>query len=116
MYPNIGKYMIENKIDEFEVNFTMGGSTFKVSFDLQGNWKKSEVDIRFSNMINENVKKAIRESEFKNLKIIKKELEQKPDSIQYDFSFQEGEIVYKVRYNEIGEVLKYEQKSIQFSK
>ena len=67
MYPNIGNYLLEKKIREYEANFRIGGSTFKASFDLNGNWKTTKVDIRYLNKINENVKETIRNSEFKKM-------------------------------------------------
>ena len=113
MYPNIGNYLLEQKIREYEANFRIGGSTFKASFDLNGNWKTTKVDIRYLNKINENVKETIRNSEFKKMLIVKKELEEKPGFMEYSFFFQDGEIIHKLKYNKKGEVVKYEKKSIQ---
>jgi len=116
MYPNIGKFILEDKVDEYEVNFTIGGSHFKVTFDLSGNWKKSKVEIRYVNKINENVKEAIRNSEYRKMRIVKKELEEKPGIKEYYFFFQEGGTVYKIKYNQYGKVIKSETKSVELLK
>ncbi len=113
MYPNIGNFLLEKKINEYEVNFRIGGSTFKTSFNLNGNWKNTKVDIRYLNKVNENVKETIRNSDFKKMRIVKKEMKEKPGFIEYNFFFQDSEIIHKLKYDRQGEVIKYEKKSVQ---
>ena len=113
MYPNIGKYTLENEFDGHKALFHMGGSYFKVSFDSKGNWKKSKVDIRFTNSINDNVRNAIKNTEFKDWKIIEKELEEKKDKKEYKFSFQKKKDVYQLKFNSEGKLLKKEKTTIQ---
>jgi len=116
MYPNIGKYTLENELDGHKALFHMGGSYFKVSFDAYGNWKKSKVDIRFTNSINDNVRQAIKKTEFKDWKIIKKELEEKTDKKEYKFSFQREKDVYDLKFNGDGKLIKKEKTTIQIVK
>jgi len=116
MYPNIGKYTLENELDGHKALFHMGGSYFKVSFDANGNWKKSKVDIRFTNSINDNVRDAIKKTEFKDWKIVKKELEEKTDEKEYKFSFQKNKDVYELKFNGEGKLIKKEKTTIQVVK
>jgi len=116
MYPNIGKYTLENELDGHKALFHMGGSYFKVSFDSNGNWKKSKVDIRFTNSINDNVRDAIKNTEFKDWKIIEKELEEKVDKKEYKFSFQDKKDVYELKFNGDGKLIKKEKTTIQIVK
>jgi hypothetical protein len=116
MYPNIGKYTLENELDGHKALFHMGGSYFKVSFDSNGNWKKSKVDIRFTNSINGNVRDAIKNTEFKDWNIIEKELEEKVDKKEYKFSFQNNKDVYELKFNGDGKLIKKEKTTIQIVK
>ncbi len=116
MYPNIGKYTLENELDGHKVDFFLGGSSFRVSFDSLGNWKKSKVTIQFTKSINESVKKAIRNSKFRKWQILKKELSQKPGEIEYEFEFKKGDQVYQVKYDGQGKLLKKEKSTIQLVK
>jgi len=116
MYPNIGKYTLENELDGHKVDFFLGGSSFRVSFDSLGNWKKSKVIIRFTKSINESVKGAIRNSEFKRWQVVKKELSEKPGEIEYEFEFKKGDQVYQVKYDGQGKLLKKERSTIQLVK
>lgn len=113
MYPNIGKYKLENELDGHKALFHLGGSYFKVSFDSKGNWKKSKVDIRFTKSINEMVREEIRKTEFKDWKIIAKELEEKIDKKEYKFAFQKDKDVYELKFNGDGELIKKEKTTIQ---
>jgi hypothetical protein len=114
MYPDIGKYKLENELDGHRVLFHMGGSFFKVSFDSNGNWKKSKVNIRFTKSINDNVRNAIRDTEFKEWKIIYKELEEKADEIEYKFAFQKEQDIYELKFDGNGRLVKKEKTTIQF--
>lgn len=114
MYPNIGKYKLENEFDGHKALFYMGGSYFKVSFDSNGNWKKSKIDIRFTRSINESVRDAIRRTEFNNWKIISKELEEKIDGKEYKFAFQKDKDVYELKYDGSGRLVKKEKTTIQY--
>ncbi len=113
MYPNVGKYKLENELDGHKALFHLGGSYFKVSFDSKGNWKKSKVDIRFTKSINEEVREAIRQTEFKDWKIITKELEEKIDKKEYKFAFQKAKDVYELKFNGEGQLIKKEKTTIQ---
>ena len=114
MYPNIGKYKLENELEGHRALFYMGGSYFKVSFDSNGNWKKSKVEIRFTGSINDSVRDAIRKTEFSDWKIINKELEEKIDGKEYKFAFQHGKDVYELKFNESGRLIKKEKTTIQY--
>jgi hypothetical protein len=114
MYPNIGKFKLENELDGHKALFHMGGSYFKVSFDSKGNWKKSKVDIRFTKSINEEVREAIKNTDFKDWKIIEKELEEKIDEIEYKFTFQKNQDYYQLKFNGDGLLVKKEKSTIQF--
>jgi uncharacterized membrane protein YkoI len=94
----------------------MGGSSYKVTFDSGGTWVKTKVKIRFTKSINENVIEAIRNSEFKDWKITKKELSEKPGSLVYEFKFQEDKEVFEVKYNSNGKLVKKEKSSFQLVK
>jgi hypothetical protein len=113
MYPNIGKYKLENELDGHKALFHLGGSYFKVSFNSKGNWKKSKVDIRFTQSINEMVREGIRKTEFKDWKIINKELEEKTDKKEFKFAFQKGKDVYELKFNGEGQLIKKEKTTIQ---
>jgi len=116
MYPNIGTYTLENELDGHKAVFFLGGSNFKVSFDSLGNWKKSKVVIQFTRSINSNVRKAIRNSEFSKWKLVKKELNEKPDEVEYEFNFQQGDNIVAVKYDDLGKLLKKEKSTIQIIK
>lgn len=113
MYPNVGGYKLENELDGHKALFHLGGSYFKVSFDSKGNWKKSKIDIRFTKSINEKVRDSIRKTEFKDWKIISKELEEKADEIEYKFAFQKGKDIYELKYNGEGQLIKKEKITIE---
>lgn len=113
MYPNVGKYKLENELDGHKALFHLGGSYFKVSFNSKGNWKKSKVDIRFTKSINDEVREGIRNTEFKDWKIITKELEEKTDKKEYKFAFQKGKDVYELKFNGEGQLIKKEKTTIQ---
>jgi len=114
MYPNIGTYKLENELDGHKALFHLGGSYFKVSFDSKGNWKKSKVDIRFTKSICDNVRTGIRETEFKDWKMIDKELEEKTTKKEYKFAFQKGKDVYELKFDGEGHLIKKEKTTIQF--
>ena len=116
MYPNVGQYTLENELDGHKAEFFMGGSSFKVTFDAGGNWVKTKVKIRFTKSINENVIESIRNSEFKDWKIIKKELSEKPGFKVYEFKFQMDKEVYEVKYDSSGKLVKKEKSSFQLIK
>jgi len=116
MYPNVGNYTLENELDGHKAEFFMGGSSFKITFDSGGNWVKSKVKIRFTKSINKNVIEAIKNSEFEDWKIIKKELSEKPGSLVYEFKFQKDQEVYEVKYDSSGKLVKKEKSSFQLIK
>ncbi len=116
MYPNIGTYTLENELDGHKAVFFLGGSNFKVSFDSLGNWKKSKVIIQFTRSINTNVRNAIKNSEFNTWKLVKKELDQKPGEVEYEFNFQLEDSIIAVKYDNQGKLLKKEKSTIQIVK
>jgi len=116
MYPHIGKYVLENEPDGNKADFYLGGSSFRVTFDSLGNWKKTKVTIQFTRSINERVKKAIRLSDFRDWHLVKKELNEKPGEIEYEFSFRKDDELYEVKYSGEGLLTKMERSTIQYVK
>ena len=114
MYPNIGKYKLENELDGHKSLFYMGSNYFKVSFDSKGNWEKSKVESRFTRSINDRVRDAIRQTEFKDWKIINKELEEKVENQEYKFAFQKEKEVYELKFDGSGRLVKKEKTTIQY--
>ena len=113
MYPSIGRYTLENELDGHKAEFFIGGSSYKVTFTSNGDWKKSEVKIKYTQAINPKVREALRKTEFTDWQIVKKELDQKPDETEYKFHFKKGETVYDVRYDQQGRLVKKEKTIIE---
>lgn len=106
MYPKIGKYKLLIKQKTCIVDFIMGGNIYKVKYDLDGNWLKSEVVIAYDFTLPEYVQKFLKNKDFDGWIIIEKKLHQTPNEIRYKFMFKRGDEIKSIWVSRDGEVLK----------
>jgi len=113
MYPDIRKYILEIENGFYETRFKLEGSAFHVRFDNDGNWLRTEVDIKFKHHVNQNVLSAIRSSEYDDWFMKEMDLTETPDSIVYKMEFKKDNIEWDIYYDHKGLVLKKEMKTIK---
>jgi hypothetical protein len=106
MYPKIGKYKILIKQKTCLANFIMGGNIYEVKFDLDGNWKESQVIIAYDFTLPGGVQEYLKNDEFKGWILSERKLNQTPEEIQYKFIWKRGEELKSVWLNRNGEVIR----------
>lgn len=106
MYPDIGPYELKIETDHFAADFKIGGNHYKVKFDENGDWVKSEVGIRFRNSVPEKIRKSVEGSEYANWFLSDKTLIETPALRRYKLEFQQGEEEWDVYFNIDGEIVR----------
>lgn len=106
MYPDIGPYELKIERDHIAADFKIGGNHYKVKFDQNGDWIRSEIGIRFKNRIPEKVRNGIRESAYADWFLSDKTLIEKPASKRYKMEFQREEEEWDVYFDVEGKIVR----------
>lgn len=106
MYPDIGPYELKIEHDHFATDFKIGGNHYKVKFDENGDWIRSEIKIRFKKRIPEKVRNGMEESEYADWFLADKTLIETPASKRYKLEFQRDEEEWDVYFNVDGEIVR----------
>jgi len=109
MYPKIGKYKLKIDKDGYSTKFYMGGNHFTVKFDEGGNWKKSDVVVRYQLTLPPKVKEGIEKLGFDDWYLSDKGLKESADTIIYKMKFAKGEEEWKIWLDRQGNVVKKEK-------